>query len=373
MPASSRAHFHDPSQAAVPIPRRFHPQMAQIPPMHKPPLADPGKPSHGCFYLFDLRNLHHLRLKHLVRPHFQDPRQRFGLLLCFIAATTLPASLIAQSDTIPGTVWTSEDWRIFEAKVRWGVAHRLDTLPVGSAIARLGETFVGATYKPATLEVPGPERVVVNLRELDCVTFIENVLALTRFIRQNGRVLLGDPPQARTRYEGYLRELRYRGGVLDGYSSRLHYFSEWLSDKAGKGMLRLLAQDLGGVLDREPINFMSTHPGSYRQLSDSTVLAAVERTEARLKAGPGHWFTPEAQIAAVEKQIRDGDLIAATSTIPGLDVAHTGIALWRNGRLHLLHAPLVGKSVEISELPLAERIQSIKNQDGILVARIDNW
>ena len=67
--------------------------------------------------------------------------------------------------------------------------------------------------------------------------------------------------------------------------------------------------------------------------------------------------------------IHDGDLIAATSTVAGLDVAHTGFALWQGGRLHLLHAPLVGKSVEISELPLAERIQRIKTQDGIMVAR----
>jgi len=51
-------------------------------------------------------------------------------------------------------------------------------------------------------------------------------------------------------------------------------------------------------------------------------------------------------------------------------VAHTGIALWRGGRLHLLHAPLVGKSVEISVLPLAERIVELKTQDGIMVARV---
>jgi hypothetical protein len=67
--------------------------------------------------------------------------------------------------------------------------------------------------------------------------------------------------------------------------------------------------------------------------------------------------------------IRDGDVIAATSTVAGLDVAHTGLALWVDGSLHLLHAPLVGDSVEISTVPLAERILSINGQDGILVAR----
>ena len=74
-------------------------------------------------------------------------------------------------------------------------------------------------------------------------------------------------------------------------------------------------------------------------------------------------------IAGVEDRIQDGDIIAATSTVAGLDIAHTGIALWRDGRLHLLHAPLAGGVVQISELSLAERIQRIGGQDGVMVAR----
>jgi hypothetical protein len=34
-----------------------------------------------------------------------------------------------------------------------------------------------------------------------------------------------------------------------------------------------------------------------------------------------------------------------------------------------MHAPLVGSVVEISEVPLAERLQRINAQDGIMVAR----
>jgi hypothetical protein len=92
--------------------------------------------------------------------------------------------------------------------------------------------------------------------------------------------------------------------------------------------------------------------------------------EQRLNAGPARWYIPETRIAAVAGRIQDGDLIAATSTLSGLDVAHTGIALWKDGQLHLLHAPLVGKAVEISVLPLAQRILDIKTQDGIMVARV---
>jgi hypothetical protein len=78
---------------------------------------------------------------------------------------------------------------------------------------------------------------------------------------------------------------------------------------------------------------------------------------------------PEEAIANVAEGIRTGDVIAATSTLPGLDIAHTGLALWVDGRLHLMHAPLVGSVVEISEVPLAERILRIEAQDGIMVGR----
>jgi hypothetical protein len=106
------------------------------------------------------------------------------------------------------------------------------------------------------------------------------------------------------------------------------------------------------------------------QLADPAVRDAIRAVEARLSGGGPRWFVPEERIAAVAPDIQDGDLIAATSTRAGLDVAHTGFALWKNGRLHLLHAPLVGKAVEISELPLADRLRGIPTQDGIMVARV---
>lgn len=283
------------------------------------------------------------------------------LVLAMIALFSPPA---------PPAGWTDADWHVLDTKVSWAVAEGLDTLPIGTAIARLGETFVGTTYTPGTLEAPGPERVVINLREFDCVTFIENMLAMTRFIRHDGAALLADRPAAQVRYARYLEEIRYRGGHLDGYPGRLHYFSEWLSDNAARGRLRLLARELGGVEDPEPLSFMSAHPSAYRQMADPGVPEVIRAMEQRLNAGPARWYLPENRIAEVVDRIQDGDLIAATSTLPGLDVAHTGIALWQGGRLHLLHAPLVGKSVEISVLPIAERIVENKTQDGIMVARV---
>ncbi|MBI4521059.1 MAG: DUF1460 domain-containing protein [Gemmatimonadetes bacterium] len=266
----------------------------------------------------------------------------------------------AAQDATPYSTDLERDRQIFREKMEWARRERLDTLPLGEIIARLGATFVGTTYTPATLEAPGPERLVVNLRELDCVTFVENMLVMARLIRER-----------RSDFGAYLAELtrvRYRGGWLDGYPSRLHYFSEWLADNQQKGLLREIGRELGGIPDDRPIHFMSRHPDAYRQLADPGNLAAIRGIEERLSGG-ARTYVAESRIDEAAPGIRNGDIIAAKSTLDGLDVAHTGIALWVDGRLHLMHAPLVGSAVEISEVPLAERILRITSQDGILVAR----
>jgi len=272
-------------------------------------------------------------------------------------------------DSIPGTPWTLRDWEIFETTLRRARREGFDTLPLGEAVAAMGRLFLGSPYVPRTLEVPGPERLVVNLRGLDCVTFVENVLALTRFFRVHGVSTLEDPPRARALYQEDLAALRYRSGEPSGYASRLHYFSEWLALNSAAGRLELKTAGLGGTADGERIDFMSTHADAYDQLADPTQLEAVRRVESELNTRGPRAVLAQGKIADAALGIRTGDVIAATSTVQGLDVAHTGLAVWVDGRLHLLHAPLVGSTVVLSERPLSERIQAIGSQDGIMVAR----
>jgi hypothetical protein len=277
-------------------------------------------------------------------------------------ATTGDTAATDTAAALPALEVTAEpqDSVIFEEKIAWARANGLDTMAIGDAIAALGRTFVGTTYTPATLELEGDERLIVNLRELDCVTFIENVLAITHVLRA------GSPD-----YDSFKRALvriRYRNGELDGYPSRLHYFSEWIANNEEKGIVEDITQDIGGVQDSMPLTFMTRNATAYRQLADSAVARDIAAIEQRLATRP-RFYIAEDRIATVASSIRDGDIIAATSTLDGLDIAHTGFALWVDGELHLMHAPLVGSVVEISEQPLATRIQRIEAQDGIMVAR----
>lgn len=264
--------------------------------------------------------------------------------------------------------WDDQDWAVFERTVSASLSERQDTLPIGEVMARIGVSLVGTPYVPQTLEVDGPERLVVNFRGLDCVTFVENVYALARTVKAIEPDRLADRAGLEGDYERMLRTVRYRNGLIDGYASRLHYFSDWIGQNGRKGLVRDITADLGGVLDAERIDFMSTHPTSYRQLADPDVVRDVASVEAALSA-TGRYMIPEDRVGSVAGEIRNGDIIAATSTVPGLDVAHTGLALWVDGQLHLLHAPLVGEAVQISEVSLAERLGRIESQDGIIVAR----
>jgi hypothetical protein len=252
------------------------------------------------------------------------------------------------------------DEQIFASTMARARAERLDTMPIGEVIARVGSWFVGAPYTPKTLEPPGPEGLVVNLREFDCVTYVESMLALSRVIKAKGKDF--------SDFRRELQKIRYRDGKLIDYPSRLHYFSDWIRDNHRKGIVEDHTQSLGGVVDAEPIDFMSQHRQAYRQLAEKRFFDDVRAQEIALTRIT-RYMIPEKQINQVAARIRNGDVIAATSSIKGLDVAHTGLALWRNGQLHLMHAPLIGDSVEVSENPLAERVIFIERQDGIMVAR----
>lgn len=287
------------------------------------------------------------------------------------------------TDTIPESAWTVADWEIFRDAVTTAGAAEVAELPLGDAVGRVGSLFVGWPYTPQTLEAPwleaaeagapmdgSLERLVINLREFDCVSFVESVLALTWFVRTHGSDLLGEPETARSTYEDLIVSLRYRDATMDGYASRLHYFTEWLGDNARRGSLQLIHPDLDPAFDDEPIDFMTTHIEAYPALADDPeTVERIRRMEARLNADLPRPWVPGDRISAVSDRIRTGDVIAATSIVEGLDVAHTGIAIRLDGEIHLMHAPLVGSEVQISPVPLADRIARIEGQDGILVAR----
>ena len=163
--------------------------------------------------------------------------------------------------------------------------------------------------------------------------------------------------------------MRYRGGKRHGYATRLHYFSEWISDGEKRGLVKDLGEELGGVRDPRPLRFMTEHRSSYPALADDKVFAAIGEMERRLDSSP-RWMIPTEKIPDVQDRLHSGDVIAFATAIPGLDVTHAAFAYrGTDGVLRVLHAPLSGGSVEITRSTLPEYVAKIRRATGILVAR----
>jgi len=154
-----------------------------------------------------------------------------------------------------------------------------------------------------------------------------------------------------------------------GYGSRLHYFSEWISNNETKGLLKEITSEIGGIEINKEINFMGTHRDLYPFLKEDSNFEKILETEAAL-AQRTFCYLPQDQIEANEHLIQTGDIIALATSINGLDVTHTGIATReKDGRIHLLHASTGSMEVEVSKLPLADYLKGVKKNIGIMVAR----
>ena len=274
------------------------------------------------------------------------------------AAALLPAAGL-MGRPLQDSLFTT-DRTIILQRFAEGMEEDLFRLPMGELVARVGRSFLERPYEANTLEAPGPERVVVNLREFDCVTFCETSMALARAIKRHASTVRG--------YTAELEKIRYRGGRCDGYGSRLHYFSEWIDDNVKKHVVQNETAALGGVKDARRLDFMSAHREAYPRLAGAHDFAAIVAMEKSLE-GQTRFYLPKAGVARLEERIQSGDIIGITTNVPGLDVTHTGIALREGGVTRLLHAPNVGKQVQVTSGSIAAYLQAHQNQSGIMVAR----
>ena len=221
--------------------------------------------------------------------------------------------------------------------------------------------FINTPYVGGTLEGDGEEQLRVNLRELDCVTFVENVIAL-HLMLQSGRHTFAN-------FFSILQHIRYRNGIIDGYLSRLHYFSEWLDNNRQKGIINLTA--VPGCQGFSPgVSYMSAHCDAYPALKNHPEwcrqMSVIEKNINELS----FCFIPKEQLKDLETNLKTGDIIAITTRTNGLDIAHTGLALVQNGRLYLLHASSEAKKVVVSEETLHDYLARLKNHSGILTGRM---
>ena len=223
--------------------------------------------------------------------------------------------------------------------------------------------LLGTPYVAHTLEAD-EEVLTINIHQLDCLTFIETLYALTRATLA-GRYSWRD-------FAANIENVRYRGGQMGDYSTRIHYMSEWIIDNHMRGNLVEVTPDLPHASHMEKnIDYMTRNPGQYRQLKNATAMVEKIRKHElrnhRFSYLKRSWLNDK----AVKAALRSGDFVSLVTKADGLDVSHNGIIIVDDkGDPYLLDASMSGGKVMLESKPLFKYLEHSKSNIGIRVYRM---
>ncbi len=236
-------------------------------------------------------------------------------------------------------------------------------LSTGELIIKVALEFLDKPYVGNTLEINKKENIILNLSQFDCTTFAENCLAISRVIKSKSKT-----KNLKT-FKKELTTIRYRNGNLKGYTSRLHYFSDWIYDNEQKKIVKNISCELGAFAFNNYVDYMSVNSAKYKMLANkSKDIYKTKIIEDKISKR-NSCYIPKNELVKYEHEILDGDIIGITTKIPGMDMAHVVLAYHQNGQLHIIHASLKHKKVVISNETLQEYLMNREDATGIMVAR----
>lgn len=229
-----------------------------------------------------------------------------------------------------------------------------------------GKKFIGVPYVGGTLDRAEEEKLVINTSELDCTTFVEIVTALTRCMSGNGKRDFSD-------FCRQLQHVRYINGEI-AYEKRQHYFTVWISDNAGEGIVTDIQNNPPFTkVQHVSVNWMTTHQQSYKMLKNNTKrLQGIKALEEQI-SGKSYRYIPKEQIVdsrLFRNTIHDGDILVMITNKKGLDTTHIGIASWHQDGLHMLNASSIHKKVIDEPMLLRTYMMKHPSQIGIRVCRV---
>ncbi|MDR1414347.1 MAG: DUF1460 domain-containing protein [Odoribacteraceae bacterium] len=279
------------------------------------------------------------------------------LITIALLLALLPAS---NGDTIPARERTALERYRDHAR-----QHHFAELSPAARVVATGRYLLGTPYRAGTLDDGEQEHLIINLAHLDCVTFIDNVLALALTDARDKEAIT-------THFPRNLRRLRYRDGKITDYSSRLHYSTDWLFEMQRQGILRDVTGDTTGLPRVNPVGYLSRHHDNNPALRGNAAMIARVAAIERIINARNTRYLPKNRVETRAGQLREGDIILITTTREGLDTSHVGIAVEVEGNIHLLHASTDAGKVSITTAPLRHYLQSMPRHAGIIAARLAN-
>jgi hypothetical protein len=167
-----------------------------------------------------------------------------------------------------------------------------------------------------------------------------------------------------------LQKIRYRNGEIRDYTSRLHYFSDWIFENERRGIVKDITKNIGGEPYTVSVSFMSSHPESYRQLKEyPEYVPVIIRQEKEISGRTTCSIITKNKITLSEKGIKSGDIVCFVTDIKGLDISHAGFLYFDKGILTFIHASSQLKKVVVNPVSLIDYVSGIKSNKGIMVIR----
>ncbi|MFA5012123.1 MAG: N-acetylmuramoyl-L-alanine amidase-like domain-containing protein [Ignavibacteria bacterium] len=256
-----------------------------------------------------------------------------------------------------------DDYEIKEVKKKLNSFDAsLGNSDISEIIAVVGKSFLGVEYTAGTLDKDvNNEKLVIKISGLDCVTFVENVLAISNIIKK-GTINFES-------YKNELQKIRYRNGEINGYPSRLHYFTDWIFDNQEKGLVKDITEEIGGEPYDKEIDFMTTHTDAYKQLKgNGDYINEMQLIEENMNKR-NLYYIKKGEVDKYYDKFQTGDIVATTTNIEGLDVTHTGFIFKEDGKTKFMHASITKGEIVISNEELKEYLKINKKQTGIIVVR----
>jgi hypothetical protein len=218
-----------------------------------------------------------------------------------------------------------------------------------------------------TLEIDNRiESPSVNFNGLDCWTFYEVSLAFARMLRVKDGDYRPEDLLALIELE------RYRGGHCTGsFLSRMHFLEEVFADNGARGISVNPTSQMGGVRLSRNITEMTAAWKSYRYLRNNPgMLPGMAAIQARVSALPV-CHIPRDRVAAAERFIQTGDILAITSRDKSGYTSHVGIAVRKPDGVHFMHATSrrsVGRKV-ILDGRISQYLKRSSDHYGIIIYR----
>jgi hypothetical protein len=204
---------------------------------------------------------------------------------------------------------------------------------------------LGTPYKLGPLgegpNAPYDRQPLINLQQVDCVTFCEQSLALAL------------APDYKEAFK-ILQKIRYQRGEIK-MECRNHYFmADWIPNN--HWLVADITPHLPGALTLE------------RTISHKTLFAnqkfeglQVRQPDRTLKIK----YVPEDQLEKVLPLLKSGDIGVLIQNRPGIFAAHTGLVIRKGQQLYLRNATSLAPE-QVVDTPFGTLIESLKKSQRLI-------